>query len=201
MGITESSVKRPIATTMIYLIVVVLGIVGLRYLPIDLLPPIEFPRLSIIVDYPNVGPEEIETIITDQIENAVAGVSNVEEVTSSSQEGRSRVSLSLSHNASLDEAANDVRAALDRVRRSLPEEAESPVVRKVDPNDSPIFIVGAQSTRPLDQLTQLLELDIAKQLEQVPGVGAIDVWGGVYREILVNLKREQIGRASCRECV
>ena len=57
MGITESSVKRPIATTMIYLIVVVLGIVGLRYLPIDLLPPIEFPRLSIIVDYPNVGPE------------------------------------------------------------------------------------------------------------------------------------------------
>lgn len=192
MGITESSVKRPIATTMIYLIVVVLGIVGLRYLPIDLLPPIEFPRLSIIVDYPNVGPEEIETIITDQIENAVAGVSNVEEVTSSSEEGRSRVSLSFSHNTNLDEAANDVRAALDRVRRSLPEEAESPVVRKFDPNDSPIFIVGAQSTRPLDQLTQLLELDIAKQLEQVPGVGAIDVWGGVYREILVNLKRDRL---------
>lgn len=193
MGFTETSVKRPIATTMIYLIVVVLGIVGLRYLPIDLLPPIEFPRLSITVDYPNVGPEEIETIITDQIENAVAGVSNVDEVTSSSEEGRSRVSLSFTQNTNLDEAANDVRAALDRVRRSLPEEAESPTVRKFDPNDSPIFIVGAQSaTRSLDELTQLLELDISKQLEQVPGVGAIDVWGGVYREILVNLKRDRL---------
>lgn len=192
MGLTETSVKRPIATTMIYLIVVVLGIVGLRYLPIDLLPPIEFPRLSIIVDYPNVGPEEIETIITDRIENAVAGVSNVDEVTSSSEEGRSRVTLSFAQNTNLDEAANDVRAALDRVRRSLPEEADNPVVRKFDPNDSPIFILGAQSERPLDELTQLLERDISKQLEQVPGVGAIDVWGGVHREILVNLKRDRL---------
>src|SRR5690625_3673129 len=128
MGITESSVKRPIATTMIYLIVVVLGIVGLRYLPIDLLPPIEFPRLSIIVDYPNVGPEEIETIITDQIENAVAGVSNVEEVTSSSEEGRSRVSLSFSHNTKLDEGANDLSAVQDRERSRLSDNAESHIV-------------------------------------------------------------------------
>src|SRR5690625_4108193 len=113
MGITQSSVKRPVATTLIYLIVGVLGIVGLRSLPLDFLPPSDSPRLSLLVDYPNVGPEEIETIITDQIENAVAGVSNVEEVTSSSEEGRSRVSLSFSHNTNLDEAANDVRAALD----------------------------------------------------------------------------------------
>jgi hydrophobic/amphiphilic exporter-1 (mainly G- bacteria), HAE1 family len=141
MGLTDTSIKRPIATTMVYLIVVILGIAGFRYLPVDLLPPIEFPRLSITVDYPNVGPEEIEVIITDQIENAVAGVANLEEVTSQSEEGRSRVTLNFAQNSNLDEAANDVRAALDRVRRSLPDEADNPSVRKFDPNDSPIVIL------------------------------------------------------------
>ena len=192
MKITETSIKRPIATAMVYLIVIVLGITGFRFLPVDLLPPIEFPRLSVQVDYDNVGPEEIETIITDQLENALSGVANLDEMTSSSEEGRSRVNLNFSRNTNLDEAANDVRAALDRVRRSLPEEADPPRVRKFDPNDSPIVIVGAQSTRQLDELTRILERDISKRLEQIPGVGAIDVWGGVYREIRVDVKRDRL---------
>ncbi len=192
MGLTETSVKRPIATAMVYLIVIVLGITGFRYLPVDLLPPIEYPRLSVSVNYPNVGPEEIETIITDQLENALAGVANLEEVTSTSSEGQGRVNLNFSRNTNLDEAANDVRAALDRVRRNLPEEADPPRVRKFDPNDSPIVIVGARSTRQLDELTRILERDISKRLEQIPGVGSIDVWGGVYREIRVDLKRDRL---------
>ncbi|MEX2572986.1 MAG: efflux RND transporter permease subunit [Balneolaceae bacterium] len=192
MGLTEISVKRPIATSMVYLIVILLGVVGFRFLPVDLLPPIEFPRLTIQVSYPHVGPEEIETIVTDRIENAVAGVANIEEVRSSSEEGRSRVSLSFTQGVNLDEAANDVRGALDRVRDDLPEEADPPRIRKFDPNDSPIVILGAQSERPMDELTKILEMDIAKQLEQIPGVGAIDVWGGVYREIRVNLKRDRL---------
>ncbi len=192
MALTDTSIKRPIATAMVYLIVAVLGIAGFRYLPVDLLPPIEFPRLSISVEYPNVGPEEIEVIITDQIENAIAGVAGIEEVTSRSEEGRSWVSINFAQNVNLDEAANDVRAALDRVRRSLPDEADTPRVRKFDPNDAPIVIIGAQSTRPLDDLTRLLERDISKRLEQIPGVGSIDVWGGVYREVLINLKRDRM---------
>ncbi len=192
MALTGTSVKRPIATAMLYLIVIVLGITGFRYLPVDLLPPIEYPRLFVSVDYPNVGPEEIETIITDQLENALAGVSNVDRVTSESREGESRVFLNFSRNTNLDEAANDVRAALDRVRRSLPEEADPPRVRKFDPNDSPIVILGAQSTRQLDDLTRILEDDISKRLEQVPGVGSIDVWGGIRRQIRVSLKRDRL---------
>jgi hydrophobic/amphiphilic exporter-1 (mainly G- bacteria), HAE1 family len=192
MRITDTSIKRPIATTMVYLIVIVLGITGFRYLPVDLLPPIEFPRLSVTVSYPNVGPEEIENIITDQLENSLAGVAGLEEMTSRSQEGQSQVSLSFAQGTNLDEAANDVRAALDRVRRNLPDEADTPRVRKFDPNDSPIVILGAQSTRPLDELTRMLERDISKRIEQVPGVGSIDVWGGVYREIRVSLKRDRL---------
>jgi len=80
MTITQLSVKRPIATTMVFLIIIVLGIMGFRFLPVDLLPQIEYPMLSIRTNYPNVGPEEIEKIITDRVENAVAGVPNVEEL-------------------------------------------------------------------------------------------------------------------------
>lgn len=88
MTITQLSVKRPIATMMVFLIIIVLGVMGFRYLPVDLLPQIEYPMLSIRTNYPNVGPEEIEKIITDRVENAVAGVPNVEEVRSRSQEGK-----------------------------------------------------------------------------------------------------------------
>lgn len=177
---------------MVYLIVITLGIVGFRYLPVDLLPPIDFPRLSINIDYPNVGPEEIENLITEPIENAIAGVAHLEEVRSNSSDGNSRVSLTFVQGVNLDEAANDVRAALDRVRRSLPDEVDAPRIWKFDPNDFPIAIIAARSTRPLDELTQTLERDISKNLEQIPGVGSIDVWGGVYREIRVNLKRDRL---------
>ncbi|MEJ2627753.1 MAG: efflux RND transporter permease subunit, partial [bacterium] len=93
MNITDVAVKRPIATTMVFLIIIIVGIMGLRFLPVDLLPPIEYPILSISTSYPNVGPQEIETIITDRVENAIASVPNIEEVRSSSSEGRSRVTL------------------------------------------------------------------------------------------------------------
>jgi len=87
---------------MVFLIVITLGTIGFRYLPVDLLPPIEFPQLTIAVNYDNVGPEEMELIITDQIENAIAGVPNVERVTSSSSEGNSRVTLNFAQGVNLD---------------------------------------------------------------------------------------------------
>lgn len=192
MALTDISVKRPIATTMVYLIVIVLGITGFRFLPVDLLPPIEFPRLTVAVDYDNVGPEEMETIITDRVENALAGVANVEDITAQSEEGSSRVTLNFSQGINLDEAANDVRAAMDRVRDELPEEADPPRLWKFDPNDFPILIIGAQSPNGLDDLTILLEEDISKRFEQIPGVGTIDVWGGINREIRVELKRDRL---------
>jgi HAE1 family hydrophobic/amphiphilic exporter-1 len=105
---------------MVYLIVVVFGAVSFRNLPVDLLPPIEFPELNIEVNYGNVGPEEMELIVTERIENGVSGVPNLEQITSQSGEGRAEVSLRFAQGTNLDEAANDVRAALDRVRDELP---------------------------------------------------------------------------------
>ncbi|RIK74791.1 AcrB/AcrD/AcrF family protein [candidate division KSB1 bacterium] len=193
MNLTKLSVHRPIATTMVFLIIIVLGMMGLRYLPVDLLPPVEFPMLTIRTNYANVGPEEIETIITDRIENAIASVPNIEEVRSESEEGRSQVSLQFSPGTNVDEAANDVRAALDRIRDSLPQEAETPRVWKFDPDNFPVVIVGVRSeTRGMAELTRILERELSQRFEQVSGVGAVDVWGGIYREIQVQLKRDRL---------
>ena len=166
MSIAAVSVKRPIATTMVYLIVITLGLISFRFLPVDLLPPIEFPQLNIRVRYGNVGPEEMELIITERIENAVAGVPNLEQVFSYSGEGDANISLQFAEGTNLDEAANDVRAALDRVRDDLPDEIEPPEIGKFDPNQQPIVILGASSNRPLTELTIILEEELMRRFQQ-----------------------------------
>lgn len=192
MALTETSIRRPIATTMFFMIIITLGIIGFRYLPVDLLPPIEYPQLTVSTEYPNVGPQEIETIITERVENALAGVPGVERVRSNSTEGRSRVTLEFAQSVDLDVAANDVRAALDRLRGALPPEVEAPRIWKFDPNDSPIVTIGAKSDKNLAELTLLLDREITKRFEQINGVGSIDIWGGINREVKINLKRDRL---------
>jgi len=177
---------------MFYLVVITIGVVAFRFLPVDLLPAIEYPQLSIGTSYANVGPEEMEQLITRPIENGIAGVPGVERVTSSSSEGSSRVRLEFGQGTDLAEAANDVRDALERLRGSLPEEAEEPRIWKFDPNDISILSIAASSTRDLETLTQIIERDIVRRLEQIDGVGTIQVRGGVYREIHVNIKRDRL---------
>ncbi len=192
MAITKTSISRPIATSMLFLIIITLGVMGFRFLPVDLLPPIEYPQLTIATNYDNVGPEEIENIITERIENAVAGVPGVERVRSSSNEGNSRVTLEFAQGVNIDAASNDVRAALDRVRSSLPLEADPPRIWKFDPNNFPIVIIGANSDKNLADLTLLLEREVMKRFEQINGVGSIDIWGGINRQVKVDIKRDRL---------
>ena len=194
-SLTDLSIKRPVATTMFYLVVITVGVVGLLFLPVDLLPPIEFPRLTVYTRYANVGPEEMEQIITDPIENALSGIPNLERMSSDSEEGISRVTLDFSQGTAIDEAANDVRAALDRIRGQIPLEAEQPGIWKFDPNRISIVTVSVESRRDLESLTRILEREIAQRFEQIPGVGTIQVRGGVYRQVNVDLKRDRLRAA------
>lgn len=192
MSITSTSIQRPIATTMVFLIIILIGFVGFRYLPVDLLPEIESPQLSVRVSYDNVGPEEMELIVTDPLENALSGIPNVEQMSSSSSEGQSNISLEFSRGTNLDAAANNVRDALDRVRDDLPVEADPPRIRQFRPDDFPIVILGVRSDRNLAELTQVLEREVSMFFEQISGVGTIDVWGGISREVQVDLNRERL---------
>ena len=192
MALYETSIRRPVATAMAFLVVIVVGVVSFTYLPVDLLPEIEYPRLTVYTNYGNVGPEEMEKIITDPVANAVSGVPNVERMTSESSEGRSRVNLEFSQGTDLDAAANDVRGALDRIRDDLPVEAEPPGIWKFDPNSQEILSIAVKSSRDLESLTRLLDRDVSRQFEQIPGVGTINVRGGIYREIRVNIERDRL---------
>ena len=194
-SISRISIRRPVATAMAFAILLVLGIVSFRSLPVDLLPEIEFTQLTVRTSYPNVGPEEIEQVITDPIENAVSGLPNLEQVDSRSQEGGSWVSLRFARGTNVDEAANDLRAALDELRDVLPIEATVPQIWKLDLDRSEVVSLAVTSTRPLDELTRLLENDLARRFEQIPGVGTIEVRGGVHREIRVELMRDRLAAA------
>jgi len=192
MNIAQGSVKRPILTTIIFIIIITLGIVSFWRLSIDLMPEVTFPTISVITSYSNVGPQEMEELISRPIEEALAAVQGVEEITSTSTEGTSSVRVSFTWGTDLDVAANDIRDRIDRVMGRLPEDIERPMIRKFDLSAFPIMMIGISSNlNPLD-LRQLVEDQIKYRLERVPGVAAIDIRGGLNREIHVDLKSAQL---------
>lgn len=192
MSLTTGAIQRPVATTMLFLIVIVMGIIGFRFLPVDLLPPIEMTELSVQVSYPNVGPEEMELLVTEPLENSLSVVANLERISSRSSEGQSQVSLRFARGTDLAEASNDVREVLDRIRNSLPLDADPPRINKFNPDQLPVVMVGVRSERDLTQLTTILEREVRQRFEQIPGIGSIDVWGGMNREIKIEIMRDRL---------
>ena len=192
MKIARFSVHRPIFTIMMMLIIILLGAISLSRLPIDLMPDITYPTLSVSTNYSNVGPEEIEQLITRPIEEAMSAVAGVEEVTSTSSQGRSSVRLSFAWGTDLTEAANDIRDRLDRVISRLPEEAERPTLRKFDASAMPILMIGAASALDPIEARNLLETQVKNRMERIPGIASFDIFGGSEREIHVNFRVEDI---------
>lgn len=192
MSIYKASVERPILTSVIYMIITTIGIVSFSRLSIDLMPEVTYPSLSVMTSYGNVGPQEMEELVTRPLEESLAAVQGVEEITSSSTEGRSSVRVSFTWGYDLDVAANDVRDRLDRVLGRLPEDIDRPTIRKFDPSSYPILILGISSDmNPLDA-RRLVEDQVKYRLERVPGVAAVDIRGGLYREIHVELRAPRI---------
>lgn len=192
MNLSRFSVYHPIFTVMIFLIVIILGFVSFTRLPIDLMPDITFPTLSLFTSYGNASPEEMEELITRRIEEAMAAVPGVEEISSTSSEGSSMVRVSFAWGTDLEEASNDIRDRLDRIISSLPEEVERPRLRKFDPASFPILILGASSDLDPVQTRRIIDDQIKYRIERVPGVASLDIWGGLEREIHVNLRQDKI---------
>lgn len=187
MKLTNFSVGRPVFVTMVVLMVLLIGVISLTRLPIDLMPEIEYPTLTVATSYENASPEEVEELITRRVEEAVAAVPGVEEVTSVSAEGNSNVRITFAWGTNLDVAAADVRERIDRIIPSFPDDADRPQLRRFDPASFPILILGAASQLDPIELRELMEDIFQQRLERIPGVATVDVWGGLTREIQVNL--------------
>jgi len=192
MNLTALCIRRPVATYMAALIVIILGAISFMKIPVDLMPEITFPTVTVSTSYENVGPLEVETLITEPIEKAVSSVEGVEEVSSVSVEGRSQVRVSFNWNKDLEAAVSDIRSRIDRLRDDLPEDAEAPVISKYDVNASPIMFIGISGQLNPIALRTLVENEVQYRLERVPGVASTDIRGGLEREIHVNLALDRL---------
>jgi hydrophobic/amphiphilic exporter-1 (mainly G- bacteria), HAE1 family len=192
MNISAFAVRRPVLTIMAALIVILLGAISLSRLSIDLMPDISYPTLSVSTEYENASPEEVEELITRPIEEAMSAVPGVEEVTSLSAEGLSSVRVTFTWGTDLDAAANDIRDRLDQVIPRLPDDAERPRLRKFDLAAFPILILGVASDLDPVKVRRILDEDIKNRIERIAGVASMNIWGGLEREIHVNLNAAKL---------
>ncbi len=195
MSLSSGAVKRPITTLMFFIAVVIMGYISYTRLAIDQLPDITFPAVSINTMYKGAAPAEIEKLITEPIEKAVSTISNVKEVRSKSSEDISTVTVDFAWGTDIDQAANDVRDKIGQAKRFLPEGAEEPFLRKFDPGDQPILYMSLTGPQNPVFLREIADNQVRYQLEQVEGVAAVDIWGGLQREIHVELERVRLEAA------
>ena len=192
MQIAKFSTRHPVTVAMAVLAVVILGLLSYTKLKVDLMPNIVTPHIVVQTSMENTGPEEIENLISRPIEEAVARVNNVSKISSSSMQGRSMVDIEFNWGTDVDVAANDVRSRVDRIRDTLPVEAKTPVVWKIDTANRPIIILALTGNKDLRELRRIAEEVVQDRLEQVAGVGSVDLDGGYEREISVKVDQSRL---------
>ncbi len=192
MNLPKFSVRRPVFTTMITLIVVILGAFSLTRLQIDLLPNIELPTLTIRTGYEGASPVVMERLVTQIVEEIVATVPGVEDMSSQSSEGNSTVRVSFVWGTDIDTAALDVQSKLEDEINELPEDIVRPRVSKFDVASYPVVLLGISSNLDPVELTQLVEDQVRYRFGRLPGVAQVDLWGGFNREVRVELDPDRV---------
>jgi len=192
MWITRVSILRPVAISMLFVAIAVLGYQSLKRMPVDLYPDISFPYVTVLTAYAGAGPEEVEDAVSKPIEDAVAGVNNVKNVISTSSEGFSVVSIEFYLGTDVDVAASDVRARVSAVRRQLPRDVDEPVIRKLEVSAIPVVSMGMSSPRSAGEVRRIADQIVKDRLSQLPGVAAVTVTGGDVREIQVSVDKGRL---------
>ncbi|TET81775.1 efflux RND transporter permease subunit, partial [candidate division TA06 bacterium] len=192
MKLSEFAVHRPVTTLMIFAGILLLGIISLIRLPFELMPDISTPAVSVVTPYSGAAAVDVEKRITEVVESAMSTVSNVKELKSISKEGLSVVTLMMNFGANIDEASNDIRDKLDWVKPYLPDDAGTPTIFKFDLSDYPIFFLGVSATESYFDLHQIIEKRVVDPLKRIQGVGAINIFGGLERQINVRVDRNRL---------
>jgi len=173
MSIPRLAIHRPVTMFMLSGVIVLLGAISLTRLPVDLMPEFALPTIAVSVNYTGVGPLEMEQLVTRPLEQAAAAVPGVQQVNSSSSEGRSQVRLNFAWGTDMSEALDEVRSRIDRVRGRLPEDADPPQIFKADPNAFPIINLAVDGDFDPVTLREIAENELAPRLERAPGVAAV----------------------------
>jgi multidrug efflux pump subunit AcrB len=187
-NISSWCIRNPVAPIVLFVGLMLAGLVAFARMQVNNAPDIDFPAAIVSVSQPGAAPNEIETQITQRVESAIRGVNGVDEINSSVSEGNSFTFVTFQLGTPVDRATNDVRNAVDQIRADLPDGILEPDIERVQAEDEPITVVGAQTTdMSLEQLSWYIDNTVAKRLLSVPGIAAVSRGGGVDREIRVIL--------------
>lgn len=193
MKIHELSVKRPIAVTMAVLMCVVIGIYSLSMLPIDSMPDMDLKMAIVMTTYPNVGSEEIESLITEPVEEAIASVSGLDTLQSQSMEGMSVVMAQFSNNSDIDEAVNTIENNIDMISMRFPEDASEPTVLKLDMTSMAAMMMSVSyEGYDLIQTKKFIENNVEQQIKSAGGVASVNISGGRDRVIEIEVDSEKM---------
>lgn len=178
MSLSATSIRRPVFTIVLSLLILLFGAIGFSYLPVREFPSIDRPVITVSTAYPGANAEIIESQVTEPLEEVLNGIPGIRSITSTSRDGRSNIQLEFELSVDLETAANDVRDKVSGAVSRLPPDAEPPTVAKADSNSDPIFFVNIQSAdRSLLELTDIAYNSFKERLQTVPGVSEIQVWG------------------------
>lgn len=192
MSITKLSVRRPTLIVVVFTIVALLGIISYSGLGYELLPKITSPQLSISTIYPGASPSEVENSVTTKIEEAVSALEGVKNITSTSQEGISIVSIELNYNANVDQILQDAQRKVTNIIGDLPDNVQQPSVEQFSLDDLPIMRLGVSSEIDANEFNDIVEKDIKETLSRIDGVARVTVIGGNEREIAINIDRDKL---------
>ena len=198
MDISKTAVQRPIAISMIFVAILLIGIISLTKLPVELMPSIGQKKITIITRVRGgMPPTEVEELVTRPIEDVVSIVSGVEEILSKSEKGESQVVIRFETGTDMDFAALEVRERFARIKNKLPREIEQPVIARYEESDIYVMIAAVTSNKyTTEHLRTVIDEDIKEYLLRVEGIANVDVFGGRERKILVEFDQNKLNAHS-----
>ena len=178
MNISELSIRRPVLATVLTIIIIIFGLIGYTYLGVREYPSVDNPIISVQCSYAGANADVIENQITEPLEQNINGIPGIRSLSSVSQQGQSRITIEFELSVDLETAANDVRDKVSRAQRYLPDDCDPPTVSKADADAQPILMVALQSDkRSLLELSEVADLTVKEQLQTIPDVSSVSIWG------------------------
>ncbi len=178
MNISELSIRRPVLATVLTIIIIIFGFIGYNTLGVREYPSVDNPIISVSCGYAGANADVIESQITEPLEQNINGIPGIRSISSVSQQGQCRITVEFELSVDLETAANDVRDKVSRAQRFLPRDCDPPTVSKADADATPILMIAIQSgNRSLLELSEIADLTVKEQLQTIPDVSSVQIWG------------------------
>jgi HAE1 family hydrophobic/amphiphilic exporter-1 len=193
MGLTRVALLRPVAITMLFLALAAMGVVAYTRLPVQRFPTVSFPVVTVSTGYPGAPPEDVEALVTKPIEDAVVGVNGIDTISSSSNQGQSRVQIKFVEGTDVNLASIDVQRKVNTVRRRLPTTVSDPSISKADITAFPVMNIGISSSKlSKADLGEVVDDEIQPLIQSINGVADASAFGEVRRQINVRVDTDKL---------